>query len=501
MNKSFLSQEGKKTIKYAIILLLLSATAALVYELISSHLVRSIYNGTSISILNNLIKYQSTKPVEHYLGLADRLFYQYWVCFGVALPLCVMIYRFLNYGQKSDLAVEPVVIDHRSTKKFNFVRYFVYLLIFSLTLFFYYKFYNNLDSKPGISDVHAHIGFIRQLAQGNIVLPHFLYHLVVFCISKVSHLSFRVSSCLTLAFGVMFSTIMIERILRHFLKGRYSDYFLLFVSVSLTIVATIYLPFINKLPYLGTWGINPWHNPTYIAAKPFVLLVFYLYILEITKGTFFEKRFSLVRISISLVICTLIKPNFILALAPALIVFCFFLPGKKISMLLKTMLFLLPVLAVMVFQFIFTYYRDMSDPSSIQLCFFDVWRYYSKSVPMALLQAIAFPLAVLAVQLRRLSKDKILLFCWLLFIIGFLFFGFLCESWPRKYHANFVWGYMYCLHILFVYSTVSFLRWMSDTPNNIRAFQLKFHFCNLIFLFHLLSGIYYIRYLMAGHHL
>lgn len=386
-----------------------------------------------------------------------------------------------------------VFSNSRNTIEFACVRNFVYASIFLFFSYFYYR-------CIGASDLQLHIQFAKEIGQGRLVVPHFLYHLVILSISCISHLSLYDSSCLTLACCIVLSTIITERIVRHFLKDRYSDYFLLFVSVSLTIVSAIYFPFINKLPYLGVWGPNPWHNPTFIAAKPFVLLIFYLYALEITKGTYFEKRFSLLRISILLMICALIKPNFILAFIPASIVFCFCLPGRKISMLLKNSLSLLPVIAVLILQFLLTYNHNVSDPSSLQFCFFDAWQHHSKSVPIAILQAIAFPLAILAIQFPRFSKDKALFFSWVLFVISLLIFGLFCESGHRKYHANFAWTYIFCLNILFVYSAIVFLRWVSETEKKNRLFRLKLFFCNMVFLLHFFSGIYYLVHLTSGKH-
>ena len=200
-------------------------------------------------------------------------------------------------------------------------------------------------------------------------------------------------------------------------------------------------------------------------------------------------------------ISALIKPNFILAFIPASFLFCFYLPGKRISMLVKTTLLLLPVLGVLVFQFLFTYYYDISGSSSIKFDFFDVWQHYAESIPVAILQAIAFPLAVSAILFWRLSKDKALIFSWILFVIGLLIFGLLSETGERKFDGNFSWTYMFCLNILFVFSTVSFLRYISDIPRKTRTVQIKNFLCNSIFLLHIFSGIYYVIYLVSGHYL
>lgn len=112
MNRLLSDEEGKKIVKYSGILFFMSAAVCITYILLSHPLIRSMYNGTSISILNNLIKYQSTKPVDHYLALADRIFYKYWIYFGVALPLLVIISRFLNLRQTLKICqLEPQTTD------------------------------------------------------------------------------------------------------------------------------------------------------------------------------------------------------------------------------------------------------------------------------------------------------------------------------------------------------------------------------------------------------
>lgn len=168
-------------------------------------------------------------------------------------------------------------------------------------------------------------------------------------------------------------------------------------------------------------------------------------------------------------------------------------------MLLKTGLLLLPVLGVLLFQYLFTYYYDTKGTSSIQFCFFDIWQYHAKSVPFALLQGTAFPLIILALMFRHTVKDKTLLFSWALFIVGLLIFGLLFETGHRKNHANFSWTYMSCLNILFIFSTIAFLRWVSGIREKSRVFRVKIFICVSVFLLHLVSGIYYMGYLLSGH--
>jgi hypothetical protein len=345
----------------------------------------------------------------------------------------------------------------------------------------------------------VHTRIIEQLDKGSLLVSHFLFHLIVYGISKFSHISFFNSACLVMALSVVFSMILIEMILRSVLTGRYSDYFVLFVAMSLMFVSSIYFPWKNIFPYKGIWSPNPWHNPTFIVARPFALLIFHWYSLEMIKETYFKKRFSVMRIAILLAICALIKPNFILAFIPASLFFCLFFLNRKKTMLLKTGLLLLPTLGVLAFQFLFTYFSDIQGDSAVRFCFFDIWYIYAQSAPLAILQGTAFPLTILSILFYYMRNDKSFSFNWILFIIGFLISGILCETGHREGHANFIWTYMFCLNILFIYSTIAFLRWVVDVQENTRLFQLKIFFCISTFLLHFFSGIYYVGYLISGY--
>lgn len=387
---------------------------------------------------------------------------------------------------------KAVHLGNRDTIQFLSVRYLVYFFLFFLSL---YLFVN----VPVGSDLWVHTRIIEQLDQGKLVVPHFLYHLMVLVVSRISQISFQYTSCLVLACCTLLSMGLVEWILRNSLKEKYSDYFLLFVAFSLMLVSAIYFPLVNKYPYLGIWSPNPWHNPTFIAAKPFVLLSTYLYVQEIFSERPFEKRFSLMRISILLVVCALIKPNFVLAFIPVSMLVCVFLPGRRIQMLVKTARLLLPLFAVLVFQYLFMYYYDVKGASSIRFCLFDVWYYHAKSVTFAVLQATAFPLTVSILMFPWLKKDKPLLFSWALFFAALLIFSLLRETGGRERHANFAWTYMFCLNILMIFSTVFFLRVIHQVPENGKMFRIKLLISNSAFCLHLFSGIYYIGYLASGY--
>lgn len=388
----------------------------------------------------------------------------------------------------------PLETRQNNRRLFNLtsVRVVFYLTIFILCFCLYrrYSVYNY--------DLYTHLYIAEQIANGHILVPHFFYHVLVYGLSKALFISYLNASCLVLAGSITASLVIVEHILDRLLQDRYSGYFLLLAAFALSLVSSIYLPFVNIHPYLGTWSPNPWHNPTYLAARPFVLLAFYWYSLETIQGLYFKKPLSLIRISILLVICAMIKPNFILAFIPASILFQSLFSDKKMEMLFKTAFLLFPVLGVLLLQYLMTYSNNDTG-GSVRFCCFDIWLLYTQSVPLTLLRGLAFPLAVLAILCFRLLKDKPFLFSWMLLIVGLAIAGFLCETGRRTTHANFIWTYMFCLNIVFIYSAVAFLRWVSNGHEKTGGFYVKFMLCIVAFSLHLLSGIYYLGYLSFGH--
>ena len=96
-----------------------------------------------------------------------------------------------------------------------------------------------------------------------------------------------------------------------------------FLCVLLGIAAAIYVPWFNKLPYLGQGSPNVWHNPTNNMVRPIGLLVFGLTAIELARLK--EDRFRssaraaiVIPSALLLVLSTLAKPSFVQIYYPAL---------------------------------------------------------------------------------------------------------------------------------------------------------------------------------------
>jgi len=99
--KQFGYQPGEKSKHTVLIGIIVLAFFSIwpIYGYFGPLLVKAAYNGKSICILNSLIRYQYKKPLEHYLRLADGLFYDIWILLGLALAAVITIRTFLVFDK------------------------------------------------------------------------------------------------------------------------------------------------------------------------------------------------------------------------------------------------------------------------------------------------------------------------------------------------------------------------------------------------------------------
>ncbi|MCE5184852.1 MAG: glycosyltransferase family 39 protein [Planctomycetaceae bacterium] len=112
----------------------LLAISWLIYDFWGHKVIQAAYDGKSLTILNNLIKYQDTKPVEHYFSVGDNLFRK----IAIASPLCLLLIFLLEEGiiwvsrrQPIDFSVSHVRLIFYAAL---FLRLFCILFAFKLFL-------------------------------------------------------------------------------------------------------------------------------------------------------------------------------------------------------------------------------------------------------------------------------------------------------------------------------------------------------------------------------
>lgn len=259
--------------------------------------------------------------------------------------------------------------------------------------------------------------------------------------------------------------------------------------------------------YLGAFSPNAWHNATYLAARPFMILAFFysIRILQIYEDGFQKKYLrDYALFTVSLLLATMTKPSF--TLVHMLAVFVFMLIKLIISRFslfkqtLTVVLYYIPTLVDMLYQYsgVFTS-TDTGEETGIGFGYLAVWKHYSSSMKCSIACAAAFPILVFVLNFYRKRKDLSFIMAWLTYIMGFLTSALLYEKGFRMLDFNFIWGYICGLFLIFLVSGMVMLenfyakKWLVFIPEII-VFGLQL-FCGIRYFYLLSIGHTYYEHL------
>ncbi len=209
----------------------------------------------------------------------------------------------------------------------------------------------------------------------------------------------------------------------------------------------IYLPGI-RFRYLGVFTANPFHNATYMAARPFAMLAFlwYVKLLPLYEKNSGEKR-DYILFSLFLLLATMTKPSFTLVMVSTsglmLLYRLFRARFRNLMPTIRLGLSFLPTFLALLYQYRGVFVPDAGEEGGVGFCVGEVWAEYCGCIPLAVCLAVGFPLLVLVCNLREGRMHTLYRFSWLVYLISFLEAFFLYEKGFRKPDFNFSWGYMY----------------------------------------------------------
>nr|WP_318685283.1 hypothetical protein [uncultured Acetatifactor sp.] len=260
----------------------------------------------------------------------------------------------------------------------------------------------------------------------------------------------------------------------------------------------IYLPGI-KYTYLGVFTANPFHNATYMAARPFAVLAFFWYVRLLDtyeKGWKGQKR-DYVLFSLFLLLATMTKPSFTIVLvgAAGLIMawrlirdrFRSFVPAVQLG------LCFVPTFIDLLYQYRGVFVPTEGEEGGVGFTLGGVWRLYCDNIPLAICLAVGFPLLVLALNYRQLKKSTLFRFSWQLYIMSFIMAFFLYEKGFRDQDFNFSWGYMYGIFFCFAGALIVLIK---ATASKKRPALLAAQWA--AYLWHLVCGLYYFWGIFQG---
>ena len=281
------------------------------------------------------------------------------------------------------------------------------------------------------------------------------------------------------------------------------------VAVSLFFVSMVYPPTGIYLPgikykYLGVFTANPFHNATYMAARPFAILAFFKYgeLLPVyeQKNAWKEHSRDYILFALYLLLATMAKPSFTIVLVGAAgILMVWRMLRSKFRNFLPTIwlgVCFIPTFIDLLYQFRGVFVPQEGQEGGIGFTFGHVWLQYCNNIPLAIGLAVGFPLLVLLLNYKELRRDSIYRFSWQVYVMSFLMAFFLYEKGFRALHFNFSWGYMYGIFFAFVGALLVLLRATvkADTGKKKAVIALQW----LAYLWHLVCGLYYFWGFLQG---
>lgn len=178
--------------------------------------------------------------------------------------------------------------------------------------------------------------------------------------------------------------------------------------------------------YLGTFTPNPYHNATYLTARPLSVPAFFLFADILT---FYEKEDSWIHpkylcFSFFLLLTTLAKPSFTLVLASAagIIMLWRLVIGRfrRFKAFFQLGIWFVPTFLVLIYQF-GSVFRPGSDTDGrgVGFGFLTAWSMLTDHIPLSILLALAFPLTVLLFGLMHKEISNLQKFSWQFFLAIF----------------------------------------------------------------------------------
>lgn len=231
-------------------------------------------------------------------------------------------------------------------------------------------------------------------------------------------------------------------------------------TISLFFLSMIYgsafekFGILNRMRGVGT--PNPWHNHTYIAARPFMILAFVFGAITLAV---YEKEFAkdykltskdIVKyalFALSLLLTTMTKPSYTLVHMGTfglIMVYRFF--KNKCKTFKQTILLgicYIPTIADLLYQYFatFTGVASTGEEQGMGIGLFRVWSHSCNNIPLAIVLGLAFPLVVLLFHWKDLKTDNIFRLSWQYLLMSFVMVAILYEKGFRENHGNFFWGY------------------------------------------------------------
>lgn len=373
-----------------------------------------------------------------------------------------------------------------------------------------------------IGDIGVHMQY--SLSLDNVVrMQHFGWHFVCWLIFVCLPVTIDQAAVLTTALFNGVTAVIVAWLARKLLddphiawKGKISSYLpaiLAFVGMT---VGSLYLRFYNNEYYLGQGTPNPWHNPTTIAVRPFMLLVSLITLdywdLWMEKG--FDRPCDPKRcrkyqwiLMLLLLLSTLAKPSFLMIYLPV----CgiaelwrmrkHWKQGEAWKCAILRNLYYIPTLLLFLWQYITLYMfgGEASGQNGVAIAPFYFAKIHAPSVTVSLLLRMAFPFLVIVIWRKKIFKERLFPMIFGEYLMGLLISWTLTETGNRAGDGNFGWGNALGTWFLWIFCLIYFVKELGQDWERIKKeprYGIKYLIPGMFLIWHFLAGISYYIYVL-----
>lgn len=397
----------------------------------------------------------------------------------------------------------------RKEKQWNFIFFFLLLGIYSAVTLLLFHRQSVFYAGKYPSDMYYYIADI----QGTNAAYEYPYRLM-FWVAKVVSLAVepRMAMALTVTAFNSLSVIILKLLADKFfadgfpdVKGRgilatVSVFSLFFVSMVYTDIGAGAEEMVWR--YSGVYSPNPYHNATYLAARPFSILCFWLFVAILDRYEEQEqtrKRMgTYVLFATALFLATFAKPSFTLVfgLTAAVILLWRLVKakGRNFRQTFWLALAFLPTIGDLLYQFWGVFGGKHGEDTGLGFGFLVAWSENSDNIPLSVVCGLLFPIVVLILNAGELKTDKYYRFSWQLLTASLVTVLCLYEKGYRLGHMNFAWGYMHAMFFVYVTSMALLIKKTLRKEGN--PFWLTVQWG--IYALHFVCGLDYFRVLLAG---
>jgi hypothetical protein len=372
--------------------------------------------------------------------------------------------------------------------------------ILSLIMFFTAIIYGLFFFRTSNSgDYPVHLQLAQDWENGTLQMPHFLFHLSLILVHQIFSVSYPISLGIVLTLTMLVVVYLIFRYLRMSaptLPTRYianGTLALIFWGPASVLIVPYGILLGKPFPEIRLIGYHtsyPLHNPTTMAILPFALLLFWLCMRIIENNKISYPLIAL--IAFLTIYSTLIKPNYTIAIVPAICLYAL-LNRQKVQIVSFIFGLVIPALLALTWQYFFWFDAPTNTQGGFAIAPFAVLLQHGDrmllseiSPYLAILKGavLSFLYVFVLFKLYNPIRDQrvqvALLITLVALVQGYLF----VEKNDLWSHGNFLWGVRIANFILPVVMTGYLLQQMALHPSKPLHLWIK-----LTYLVHIVSGL------------